>query len=322
MLQAVVTTISESLQVVLSAIQADGALVKRLQTPSSDQPLQPLLEDLLSALVNEGRITPAPANLQLLAEQLQDELEALLESVQPLSDAQLEAIAAGRMDLGSLLCMLAGSVSFGMSDGAAFFAASTSMGALAGAPLVASVWSPAAATAGATAGASGVAAAGAEPAQLQSKPGWMAPTLAIIKEFEGLELQAYVDAVGVVTIGWGTTLYEDGRPVSLDDTITAHRAEQLLVGSILREYAPGVFEALPMAKTMAPEQQAALISFTYNVGINALNDSTMRCRLLAGEDPERVIRQELPRWCFGDGRQVLAGLVRRRAAEVALFSGA
>jgi len=51
----------------------------------------------------------------------------------------------------------------------------------------------------------------------------------------------------------------------------------------------------------------------FNVGVEALKDSTR-------EAAEAVIRQELPRWCFGDACEQLAGLVRRRAAEVALFT--
>jgi lysozyme len=147
----------------------------------------------------------------------------------------------------------------------------------------------------------------------------MAHALAIIKAFEGLELEAYVDAVGVVTIGWGTTLYNDGRPIQKGDRVTPHQAEQLLREQVLRDYAPGVFKALPLARAFTPQQQAALVSFTYNVGVEALNESTLRKRLLSGEDPAQVIRQELPRWRFGDQGEVLAGLERRRAAEVDLF---
>jgi lysozyme len=40
-------------------------------------------------------------------------------------------------------------------------------------------------------------------------------------------------------------------------------------------------------------------------------------RLNAGENPNTVIAEELPKWNKAGG-QVLPGLVRRRAAEVAL----
>jgi len=131
-------------------------------------------------------------------------------------------------------------------------------------------------------------------------------------------LEAYVDPVGIPTIGYGTIRYPDGQAVQLGDRISAERAEQLLLDAVHRHYAPAVFEAIPSARRYSPQQQAALISFTYNVGVGALQRSSLRRRLLAGEDPEQVIAEELPRWSRGDGRE-LAGLVRRRAAEVALF---
>ena len=61
----------------------------------------------------------------------------------------------------------------------------------------------------------------------------------------------------------------------------------------------------------------ALVSFTYNVGAGALSESTLARRLNAGEPVIRVIEEELPRWVNG-ANGPLAGLVRRREAEVAL----
>jgi hypothetical protein len=51
-----------------------------------------------------------------------------------------------------------------------------------------------------------------------------------------------------------------------------------------------------------------------------MQDSTLRRRILAGEDPAQVVAAELPRWNKADGKE-LPGLTRRRAAEVALFVG-
>jgi len=147
---------------------------------------------------------------------------------------------------------------------------------------------------------------------------WITHALPLIRMFEGLAEQAYLDPVGIATIGYGTIRYPDGQAVQLGDRISAERAEQLLRQAVEEHYAPAVFQAIPAARRYSPAQQAALISFTYNVGIAALQNSRLRSRLLAGEDPQQVISQELPRWCRGDGR-VLPGLVRRRAAEVTLF---
>jgi len=150
------------------------------------------------------------------------------------------------------------------------------------------------------------------------QPGWDEHALPLIRAFEGLALEAYLDPVGIATIGYGTIRYPGGQEVQLGDRISAEHAEQLLREAVQGRYAPALLEAIPLARRYSAAQQAALISFTYNVGVGALQRSSLRRRLLAGEDPERVIAEELPRWSRGDGRE-LAGLVRRRAAEVALF---
>lgn len=67
-----------------------------------------------------------------------------------------------------------------------------------------------------------------------------------------------------------------------------------------------------------PNQYGALVSWVFNMGCGAQKSSTLTARLNAGEDKSVVARQELPRWVYAGG-QVLNGLVRRRAAEVALF---
>jgi lysozyme len=64
-------------------------------------------------------------------------------------------------------------------------------------------------------------------------------------------------------------------------------------------------------------QYGALVSWTFNVGPANVESSTLLRRLNAGEAPNTVIAEELPKWNKAGG-QVLAGLVRRRAAEVSL----
>jgi len=151
-------------------------------------------------------------------------------------------------------------------------------------------------------------------------PAWLAPSLAIIREFEGLRLNAYRCPANVWTIGYGLTRLENG-PVREGDQITAAHAEELLVREVSTLFAPGLFALLPMASLWPANQQAALISWGYNVGLGAVEGSTLRRRLLAGEKAGVVIGEELPRWNKGAGGEVLAGLTRRRAAEAALFLG-
>jgi GH24 family phage-related lysozyme (muramidase) len=156
------------------------------------------------------------------------------------------------------------------------------------------------------------------PANL-ADPLWLKPALKIIKEFEGLRLEAYRCPAGVPTIGYGATRMID-KPVRMGDKITKEFAEELLENQVVNLFAPGLFALLPLAKKWRPEQQAALVSWAFNIGLGAVEDSTLRKRLLAGEDPSKVVAEELPRWNKGDNG-VLEGLKRRRAAEVALFLG-
>ena len=147
---------------------------------------------------------------------------------------------------------------------------------------------------------------------------WLAPTMKIIKKFEGCHLNAYLCPAGVPTIGWGSTRMGD-RSVQMGDKISQTRADQLLVDDVATRY-QRLLELLPMMKEWPANRVAALVSWAYNVGMVAVADSTLRKRLLAGEEPVKVISEELPRWNKANGKP-LAGLTRRRAAEVAMFVG-
>ena len=148
---------------------------------------------------------------------------------------------------------------------------------------------------------------------------WLGPALKIMREFEGCHLQAYRCPAGIWTIGWGTTTV-NGTAVREGDKVSQALADELLATDA-RRFHGAIIRAIPMAATLSPAQQAALVSWTYNVGVGAMQDSTLRRRLLAGDDPSTVAREELPRWNKA-GDVELPGLTRRRAAEVALFTGA
>jgi GH24 family phage-related lysozyme (muramidase) len=152
-------------------------------------------------------------------------------------------------------------------------------------------------------------------AQQQQDTRWLEPARKIVSEFEGCRLEAYRDAVGVLTIGYGHT----GPAVVHGMKITQSAADLMLQQDLMRFHA-GLLELLPMIEDWPGHQQAALVSWAFNVGLGAVKTSTLRQKLLAGQDPAKVVREELPRWNKVDGRE-LAGLTRRRAAEVALFSG-
>ncbi len=135
--------------------------------------------------------------------------------------------------------------------------------------------------------------------------------LLLIKSFEGLRLKAYRDAVGIWTIGYGTT-----RGVQPNMSISEAEAEQLMRDDLIR------FEQAINSAVSVPvndNQFSALVSFTYNVGSGAFRDSTL-LRRLNGRQDIRITADEFPRWNKAGGR-VLHGLTRRRHAERALFLG-
>jgi GH24 family phage-related lysozyme (muramidase) len=64
-------------------------------------------------------------------------------------------------------------------------------------------------------------------------------------------------------------------------------------------------------------QYGALVSFTFNLGCGAAQGSQMVKRLNNGENVNKVLSEELPKWVHGNGK-VLPGLVTRRNNEIAL----
>lgn len=135
--------------------------------------------------------------------------------------------------------------------------------------------------------------------------------LDLIKSFEGLRLNAYLDSVGVPTIGYGTTVYLNGRKVKIGDSCTSVQAEEYLQTDINRR-AAAVGEI-----GVNQNQFDAILSFCYNLGLGAWNKSTLRKKVLA--DPnDPAIRSEFMKWNKAGGK-VLEGLTRRRKAEADLY---
>ena len=131
----------------------------------------------------------------------------------------------------------------------------------------------------------------------------------LIKEFEGLRLDAYRCPAGKLTIGYGHT-----GDVSETMKITEHQADVILDHDI-ECFEVDVRELAPLANE---NQIQALTSFAFNVGIAALMRSSL-LRLL-NEGDEVGAAEQFDKWVYAGGR-VLPGLVKRRAAERALFEG-
>ena len=142
--------------------------------------------------------------------------------------------------------------------------------------------------------------------------------LEIIKQFEGCKLKAYKCPAGVWTIGWGNTVYLDGSKVQEGDSITQADADVMLQKTVdgfktqVKRIVPG---------TLPEGAVDALTSFAYNVGVGALQKSTLLKRIKENPMNLKAIETEFARWNKGGGK-VLPGLVRRRAMEYKMYADA
>ena len=126
-----------------------------------------------------------------------------------------------------------------------------------------------------------------------------------LKEFEGLRLEAYEDAGGLPTIGYGHTYN-----VRMGDKISEYWAEELLKRDI--EIAERNVLELGICKYQG--QLDALVSFVFNLGIGNLKRSTLLKAILAGL-PREIVGKEFRRWAYAGGKR-MKGLMTRRQWEV------
>ena len=135
--------------------------------------------------------------------------------------------------------------------------------------------------------------------------------LALVKQFEGCRLKAYPDPAtngDPWTIGYGST----GPHVHPGLTITQAEADALLAKDLAR-FEAGVEQVAPGA---TDNQFAALVAFAFNLGLGALSGSTLLKKHKAGD--YAGAQAEFGKWVKAGGK-VLPGLVKRRAAEAALY---
>lgn len=129
----------------------------------------------------------------------------------------------------------------------------------------------------------------------------------LVKRFEGFSAVPYKCPAGVWTIGYGHT----HGVTKTSPSMTEDEAEELLRNELIR-FATHVNDLVLVP--LNQNQFDALVSFHYNTG--ALARSTLLVKLNHG-DTEGAAKEFL-RWTKGGGRE-LAGLVRRRQVEKAMF---
>jgi lysozyme len=131
---------------------------------------------------------------------------------------------------------------------------------------------------------------------------------ALIREFEDCRLEAYRCPAGIPTIGVGHT-----RGVRMGDRCTLQQADAWLTED-LHDAEAAV--SMLVKKPLTQSQFDALVSFTFNLGASRLGESTLLILLNRGNYTGAAA--QFQRWDKSKG-VTLPGLVRRRAAEAALF---
>ncbi|KAF7333447.1 Glycoside hydrolase family 24 protein [Mycena venus] len=148
-----------------------------------------------------------------------------------------------------------------------------------------------------------------------------AATISLIKQFEGFVPSPAPDPIGLPTVGFGHKCTSKGcaevTNAGFSFPLSQNTASQLLNNDV-QQFVSCVNSAVSNSVTLTDNQVGALTAFAFNLGCGTLKSSTLLKRLNNGEDPNTVAAAEIPRFNKAGGK-VLAGLTRRRAAEVALF---
>lgn len=141
---------------------------------------------------------------------------------------------------------------------------------------------------------------------------WQDSAIALIKSSEGCRLTAYPDpASGGApwTIGYGAT----GAGIVQGTVWTQQQADADLAARVT---VLGAQVAGCARVTITDNQKAALVDFAYNLGIGALQSSTLLALLNARRTADAAA--EFGKWVKGSGA-IMPGLVIRRAREAILF---
>lgn len=144
----------------------------------------------------------------------------------------------------------------------------------------------------------------------------LAPLLALIREYEGCKLKAYLCPAGIWTCGWGST----GADVKKGTAWTQEIAD----ARMWQDACQAVTQTLSLCPGLSTNTKAlcAIADFVYNMGASRLQSSTLRKRINEGN--WTAAKKELQRWVYGKDPKTqemkpMTGLLRRRSAEIDLL---
>lgn len=141
--------------------------------------------------------------------------------------------------------------------------------------------------------------------------------LDLIKQFEGFSGKAYLDSIGVPTIGYGFTYYPNGKRVTMNDNHISEEHATTLLAEIIKPYEIGVDSMT--RDDITQNQFNALVSFAYNLGLKNLQGSTLLKKVNRNPN-DKTIKDEFLKWVNAGGKK-LQGLVNRRNKEAEVYFG-
>ena len=137
----------------------------------------------------------------------------------------------------------------------------------------------------------------------------------LICKFEGLSLTPYLCSAKVPTIGYGNTYYPNGKKVMMQDkAITKPEAFEMFK-FIADKFALKVNELIK--SNVNQNQFNALVSLSYNIGVNAFSKSTLLKKVNFNPD-DLTIKDEFLKWNKAGGKEI-KGLTNRREQESKIY---
>ena len=148
-----------------------------------------------------------------------------------------------------------------------------------------------------------------------------AAALDLIAEFEGFVPTVYDDGVGVATIGYGSTFYEDGTKVAWGDPpITEPKARDMMADICEKDFWFVISCEVPFWEDMNDNQRSALCSFAYNLGAYFYGSPGFNTISGCLRDKRWTDVPAALMLYVNPGSAVEAGLTRRRKAEGELWN--
>lgn len=155
-------------------------------------------------------------------------------------------------------------------------------------------------------------AASPQPIAVSTETAFLDLAIPYIGKWEGLELKAYKDIVGVWTVCYGET-----KGVRPGDSYTKAQCDAMFARELV-SYRTGThkfFTTTTIQERLPVTRDVAYVSLSYNAGVSAVGKSTAVRRINAGDIEGGC---EAIGWWNKAGGRVIRGLVNRRVEDVAL----